>query len=207
MNAYKLMKFTKEKLSGTLFIIAVAQFLLCIIIAEATFRGYSTHDNYVSDLGVGPSSIVFNSSVFFLGLLIFLGTYLLKNSPSRTLRIPLFLMALSAMGVGIFTKDFTLAHAAVSSAAFFFAGLSAIASAFILKKPLSWVSVILGLMTLSALALFSIGIVVSGSMTSTVAYDSLFYLGLGPGGMERVIIYPAMVWLALFGSQLAQPKS
>ncbi len=207
MNAYKLMKFTKEKLSGTLFIIAVAQFLLCIIIAEATFGGYSTRDNYVSDLGVGPSSIVFNSSVFFLGLLIFLGTYLLKNSPNRTLRIPLFLMALSAMGVGIFTKDFTLAHAAVSSAAFFFAGLSAIASAFILKKPLSWVSVILGLITLSALALFSIGIVVSGSMTSTVAYDSLFYLGLGPGGMERVIIYPAMVWLALFGSQLAQPKS
>ncbi|MGD6852422.1 MAG: DUF998 domain-containing protein [Candidatus Bathyarchaeia archaeon] len=201
------MKFPREKTSGTLFIIAFAQFLICIIIAEATYEGYSIHANYVSDLGIGSSSIVFNSSVFFLGLLIFLGAYFLKNSPNRTLRIPLFLMAFSAMGVGIFTKDFTLAHAAVSSAAFFFGGLSAIASVFVLKKPLSWISVILGLMTLGALALFSIGIVMSGSMTSTVAYDSPFYLGLGPGGMERMIIYPAIVWLALFGSQLVQQKS
>ena len=38
----------------------------------------------------------------------------------------LLLMAIGAMGVGIFTKNFTLAHGTVSSAAFFFAGLSAI---------------------------------------------------------------------------------
>jgi len=198
------MNYPKEKLSGTLFIIAAVQFILCIIIAEALHEGYSIRDNYVSDLGIGSSSMVFNSSVFLLGLLAFFGTYFLKNGSNRPLRIMLFLMSLSAMGVGIFTKNFTIAHAAVSSAAFFFGGLSAIASVFVLKKPLSWISVTLGLMTLSALALFSIGNVMSGSMTSAVAYDSLFYLGLGPGGMERVIIYPAMVWLALFGSQLTQ---
>jgi hypothetical protein len=39
----------------------------------------------------------------------------------------------------------------------------------------------------------------SGSMTSTTAYDSIFYLGLGPGGMECMIVYPALMWLAAFG--------
>lgn len=115
-------------------------------------------------------------------------------------------MAFGAMGVGVFTKDYTLAHGAVSSAAFFFGGLSAVSSMFVLKRPLSWISAALGLITISALVLFSLGIAMSGSMTSTIAYDSPFYLGLGPGGMERMIIYPALVWLALFGSQLAQPK-
>jgi hypothetical membrane protein len=201
------MRFPKEKLSGPLFVIAVIQFVLCIIIAEALYEGYSIHDNYVSDLGVGSSSLVFNLSVFVLGLLILFGTYFLNGSNIRTLKILLFLMALAAMGVGVFTKNYTLTHASVSSAAFFFGGLSAIVSAFILKKPLSYISAFLGAMTITALALFSIGIVESGSMTSTVAYDSIFYLGLGPGGMERMIIYPAIMWLALFGSQLTQPKS
>jgi hypothetical membrane protein len=200
--------FPKEKLSGALYIVAVVQFVLCLIAAEALYEGYSIHDNYVSDLGIGSSSIAFNISVFLLGLLIFFGTYFLQKDPKiRTLRILLFLMAIGAMGVGIFTKDYTLAHGAVSSAAFFFGGLSAVASAFVLKRPLSWISATLGLITISALVLFSLGIIMSGSMTSTIAYDSPFYLGLGPGGMERMIIYPAIVWLALFGSQLAQPKS
>jgi hypothetical membrane protein len=195
--------YQKDRLSGALFIVAVVQFVLCLIIAESLYKGYSVSANYVSDLGVGSSSIVFNSSVFVLGLLVGIGAYFLRSLPKlKTVKILLFLMALGAMGVGVFTKDFTVAHGAVSSAAFFFGGLSAILSGFFLKKPLSWISVVLGSMTIVALALFSIGIVTSGSMSSTFAYDSIFYLGLGPGGMERMIIYPAIMWLALFGSRL-----
>jgi hypothetical membrane protein len=197
------MPYPKGTMAGTLFFIAATQFILCLIIAEALYPGYSVSSNYISDLGVGPSAIVFNLSVFLLGLLILAGTYLQRRSPNfKTLNILLLLMAIGAMGVGIFTKNFTLAHGAVSSAAFFFAGLSAIASFKILPKPLSYISIILGAMTLTALALFSAGIIASGSMTSTVAYDSSFYLGLGPGGMERMIVYPALMWLAGFGGHL-----
>jgi hypothetical membrane protein len=114
----------------------------------------------------------------------------------------LLLMAIGTMGVGIFTKNFTLAHGAVASAAFFFAGLSAITSSKVLPKPLSQISMVLGAMTLAALALFSAGLIASGSMTSSIAYDSSFYLGLGPGGMERMIIYPTLMWLAAFGGHL-----
>jgi hypothetical membrane protein len=161
------------------------------------------HDNYVSDLGVGPSAVIFNASVFLLGLLLLAGTYFQRRNPHfKTLNTLLLLMAIGAMGVGVFTKDFTLAHGAVSSAAFFFAGLSALTSFKVLQKPLSHISIALGTMTLAALALFSLGMVTSGSLTSNVAYGSVFYLGLGPGGMERMIVYPVLMWLAAFGAHL-----
>jgi hypothetical membrane protein len=197
------MPYPREKAAGTLFFVAAAQFVLCLIIAEALYPGYSVSSNYISDLGVGPSAIVFNSSVFLLGLLLLVGTcFLWRLANFKTVNILLLLMAVGAMGVGIFTKDFTLAHGAVSSAAFFFAGLSAIASFKVLKKPLSLISIILGAMTLGALALFSTGLITSGSLTSNIAYDSSFFLGLGPGGMERMIVYPALMWLAGFGGHL-----
>ncbi len=118
----------------------------------------------------------------------------------------LFLMALSAMGVGVVTKNYPLGHGAVSSAAFFFGGLSAIMASLTMKKPLSSMGVLLGAISIGALTLFSIGMVASGSITSTVAYDSIFYIGLGPGGMERMVIYPLLLWLALFGGQLTMPQ-
>jgi hypothetical membrane protein len=197
------MSYPREKVAGALFFIAAAQFILCLTIAEALYPGYSLSSNYISDLGVGPSAIVFNLSVFLLGLLLLAGTYFLRRlADFKTVNTLLLLMAVGAMGVGVFTKDFTLAHGAVSSAAFFFAGLSAITSFKVLSKPLSLLSVILGALTLGALALFSGGMVTSGSLTSTDALDSGFYLGLGPGGMERMIVYPALMWLAGFGGHL-----
>ena len=201
------MYYSRVKMAGLLFFVAVTQFVLCFIIAEALYPGYSVSDNYISDLGVGPSAIVFNASAFLLGLLLLAGTYFLRHlSNFKIVNIMLLLMAIGAMGVGVFTKDFTLAHGAVSSAAFFFAGLSAITSFKVLQKPFSLISIILGAMTLVALALFSAGIVASGSLTSTEVYDSVFYLGLGPGGMERMIVYPALMWLAGFGGHLVTKR-
>ena len=197
------MGYPKERVAGALFFVAVTQFILGLAISEALYPGYSLSDNYVSDLGIGSSSIVFNSSVFLLGLLLVIGTYFLRHiSDLKTVNMLLFLMAVGAMGVGVFTKDYTIAHGAVASMAFFFAGLSAIASFKVLKKPLSLISIILGAITLGALALYSIGLITSGSLTSNIAYDSSFYLGLGPGGMERMIVYPAFMWLAGFGGHL-----
>jgi len=201
------MSYSRGKVAGVVFFIAVTQFVLCFTIAEALYPGYSVSDNYISDLGIGPSAIVFNSSVFLLGLLLLVGTYFLRHSANfKTVNILLLLMAIGAIGVGVFTKDFTLAHGAVSSMAFFFAGLSAIASFKVLKKPYSLISIILGAMTLGALALFSSGMITSGSLTSNIAYDSIFYLGLGPGGMERMTVYPALMWLAGFSGHLVTKR-
>ena len=201
------MAYSRGKVAGVLFFVAVTQFILGLTIAEALYPGYSVSDNYVSDLGIGPSSIVFNSSVFLLGLLLVIGTYFLRHiSDLKTVNVLLFLMAIGAMGVGVITKDFAVPHGAVSSITFLFSGLSAIASAKVLEKPFSLISIVLGVMTLGALGLFSSGLITSGSLTSSIAYDSNFYLGLGPGGMERMIVYPALIWLAGFSGHLAMQR-
>jgi hypothetical membrane protein len=201
------MSYSRGNLAGVIFFIAVTQFILGFTISEALYPGYSAHDNYISDLGIGPSAIVFNASAFLLGLLSLVATYFLRHvSNFKTVNRLLLLMAVGAMGVGIVTKNFTLAHGAVSSAAFFFGGLSAIASFKVLKKPLSLISITLGAITLGALVLFSSGLIASGSWTSNVAYDSIFYLGLGPGGMERIIVYPLLIWLAGFAGYLVTER-
>jgi hypothetical membrane protein len=201
------MAYSREKVAGLIFFVAATQFVLGLSISEALYSGYSVSKNYISDLGIGPSSVVFNSSVFLLGVLLLVGTYLLRRvSNSRIVNVMLFLMALGAMGVGIFTKNYRTAHGAVATMAFFFAGLSAISSYRVLKKSLSLVSIVLGAMTLGALVLFSSGMVTSGSLTSDIAYDSDFYLGLGPGGMEHMIVYPALLWLVGFGWHLVAQR-
>ena len=190
-------------MAGVFFFIASTQFVLGLIVAEALCPDYSMSGNYISDLGVGPSSMIFNSSIFLLGLLSIIGSYFLRRIISfRTLSVLLALMSIGAIGAGIFTKNSTAIHGAVSSMAFLFSGLSAIASFKVLKRPLSVISVILGVIVLGALALFAGGLLASGSFTEIEAQDSVFFLGLGPGGMERMIVYPALIWLAGFSGYL-----
>ncbi len=190
-------------MAGALFLIGATLFLLGLVVAEALYPGYNLADNYISDLGVGPSSAVFNTSVFLLGALVLAGVFYLRNSHCfGKVNAFLLLMAVSSMGVGVFTKDFTIAHGIVSLAAFLFSALAAVTSSKLFATPFSLLSGILGVITLGALLLFSIGMVSSGSITSTEANDSAYYFGLGPGGMERLIVYPVLMWVAAFGGHL-----
>jgi hypothetical protein len=112
-------------------------------------------------------------------------------------------MAIGAMGVGIFTSAFsTTIHGVVSLMAFGFGSLSAIASFKVSKLPMSAISVILGVITLGALALFSAALVTTGSLTTSEPPASEFFLGIGPGGMEHMIVYPALIWFTLFSGYL-----
>jgi len=40
------------------------------------------------------------------------------------------------------------------------------------------------------------------TLLALVLYASSTYLGLGEGGMERMIAYPALIWIAGFGAYL-----
>ena len=197
------MKYTGGKAAGLVFLIAATQFALGLVVAEALYPGYSVSDNYVTDLVVGPSSMVFNSSVFLLVVLLLIGVSFLRHTNDfKILNILLAIVGAGAMGVSVFTKNFTVPHVAVSSITFLFAGISAVTGSKLVKAPLSLLSIALGAMTLGALALFSCGLFESGSWTSDIAYDSFLYLGLGPGGMERMIVYPVLMWLAAFGGYI-----
>jgi hypothetical membrane protein len=194
------MNYSYGKAAGALFFIAVTQFVFGLVVSEALRPNYSITDNYISDLGVGSSSMVFNSSVFLMGLLLIIGAYFLQRAFNfELLTVLLVLTAIGAMGVGVFTEDFGAIHSVVSLIAFLFGGLSAIFSVIcsyvhkfkLVKMPFSIIAVILGLMSLGALVLFIAGM----------------DLGLGVGGMERMIVYPLLMWGAGFGGYLiANPE-
>ncbi len=198
------MRYSGTRVAGALFLVAVVQFILGLTIAEALYPGYSASDNYISDLGIGPSSIVFNSSALLLGALALAGTLSIRKvAKFKNVFTPLVLMAAGAMGVGVFTEDARVAHGASALTTFVFSGLSAIASYRVLEKPLSTLSIVLGAVSLGSLVLYLAGFITSGSLANNAALDSSFFLGLGPGGMERMIIYPALVWLAALSGYLA----
>lgn len=181
------MIYSNEKVAGLFFFIAAAQFILGLIIAEALYPGYSISTNYISDLGVGPSSMIFNISVFLVGFLSIIGTYFLYHAfHDRVVTLLLLIAALAAMNIGIFTEYSEPMHTIASAFAFFFGGLSAIFSYRLMKQPFSIIVIIMGMMSLFAL-IFFIG---------------KNYLGLGIGGMERMIVYPILIWMIGVGGFL-----
>jgi len=189
------MDYSNGKVAGALIFVAVSQFVLGVIVSEALYSGYSISDNYVSDLGVGSSSMIFNSSVFLLGLLLIIGAYFLHRAFNFTLLTVTFVLtAIGSMGVGIFTKDAYTIHSIAALLFFLFGGLSAIFAVIcshvhgfkLMKMPFSGIAVILGLTTLVGFVLFV----------------GRIHFGLGVGGIQRMALYPVLLWLAGFGGYL-----
>lgn len=172
--------------AGTLLFLGGAQFILVLVIAEAIYPGYSVSRNYISDLGVGPAAWIFNVSIVLLGATGILAAYLIQREYHQSIVPALFLLAsVGAVGVGVFPETAGIIHPIVSLVTFLFGGLAAIAACRFEERPLNYFSVLLGAFALFALALYGAGI----------------YLGLGPGGMERMIAYPILLWVIVFGSQ------
>ncbi len=190
------MLFSDRKLAGLLFFVAAVQCIVAVNIAEETYPGYSVSQNYISDLGatcrstctiVEPSSIIFNATVALLGGLTIIGSYIFFRSTRRqVLAVFLILGGIGGVGVGFFPETTGIVHAIVSLIVFLFGGLSAILSCQVQEAPMNYLSIVLGAITLAALGLFTAGI----------------YAGLGPGGMERMIAYPALLWLVGLGAHL-----
>ena len=178
----------KEK-AGALLFVGAAQFVIALVVAEALYPGYSVSANTISNLGVGPSALVFNSSLIIFGVLAIAAAYYLKNVFGGLLFPALVALAgLGAAGVGVFTSHAGFVHAAVSFVAFFFGALAAIAAYRVEKRPLNYFSVVLGVVALAALGL----------------YGAQAFLGLGIGGMERLVAYPTIIWVLGFGAWLLE---
>jgi hypothetical membrane protein len=196
------MGYSDRKTAGAILFVGALQFVIGLNVAEDLYPGYSVSMNYISDLGancdatcniVQPSSTIFNSSVFLLGLLIIIATYFIYRAfRTKLLSTLLALTGIGAMGVGVFSETSLTLHWIFSLIAFLFGGLSAMASYKIEKAPKSYLSAVLGILTLGALVLF-----ISGRFLGLGDF-----LGLGPGGMERIVVYPAMLWGIGLGSYM-----
>jgi hypothetical membrane protein len=188
----------KGKTAGATLFVGGIQFIILLIIAEAVYPNYSISGNYISDLGVWsePSAIFFNSSSIVLGALVIVSSFFIyKEFCSRALGTLFALAGAGAMGVGIFPGNTFLVgntpviHTTSATLAFIVGAITAIASYKIVRGPFRYFSVILGLFSLVSLVSFGL------------TRDSGF-LGIGVGGMERLIAYPTFLWIIGLGGYL-----
>ncbi len=188
-----------RELAGIFIFVGAVQFIIGMVLAEIFYPGYNVSGNYISDLGATcngtciiyqPTAFIFNTSVIILGILILLGSYCIwQEFQNIIISIQIALSGLGAVGVGLFPETAGSLHLIVSFIAFFFAALSAIAASKLVKPPFTYFSMVLGIASLAALALFALK----------------FYMGLGPGGLERMIAYPVLLWAVGFGGYLMSP--
>jgi hypothetical membrane protein len=185
------------KRAGTFIFVGVAQFAFCLTLAEIYYPGYDVSFNTLSDLGatceggvcefVQPSSDIFNASIVLLGIMLFVAAYYLwKGSSSKELSLFGLLSGIGAVGVGTFNESYGAAHVFFSAFIFFSIGIQALLVFKVARPPFSYFSMVTGVMTLAAIVL----------------YGTNAYLGLGEGGMERMIVYPVLLGGLAFGGYL-----
>ena len=206
-------------------IVGAVQFVVAMAITQigygATFdwgSSYSLRFNYISDLGAtqcgsfhtgalgsgshyacSPWHLVFNVSIIVLGLLLILAVLLLRTAfPARRTRaVGLGLLAVAgigSIGVGLSPENVNITvHSLSALLAFLGGGLALIVLGFAMFRDTRWegfraYSVLSGLVSLVALVLFI----------------SKVYVGLGVGGMERLIVAPVVLWSIVVGIHLAR---
>jgi len=201
-------KIEPRKLAGALMFVGAAQFFVGLLLAEALYPGYSISGNYISDLGATcpqsdawsnyagpcvihqPTASIFDGSVILLGLLLVIAAYVfLRFVRWRIFAILLLFTGLGAVGVGVFPETAPLAHELTSDIAFIFAAVSAVWAYRLTRAPMNYFSAILGVVSLAAIVL------VEANATA----------GLGVGGIERMIVYPVIMWAVGFGAYVMAP--
>ncbi|HYM40149.1 MAG TPA: DUF998 domain-containing protein [Thermoplasmata archaeon] len=181
------MRYGDRTLTGLLFLLGSVQFLLAMVIGEGSLPTYSVSKNAISDLGVGPTAALFNTSVLLLGLLTLGAAYFYHRTHGKLwITIPFLLAGVGPIGVGLFPETTGAIHGIFALIAFLFGGLLAILISTRVTVPFRYVSILLGVVGLVALGLF-------------VAQQ---YAGIGFGGMERMIAYPVLLWGVAFGGYL-----
>lgn len=180
--------------AGTLFAVAAGWFLTAMMLATAMVPDYVVQPSTISDLGVEPeSALLFNGSLLLVGILTVVGGYLFYRSHRTPWLLGLFSLAgLGAFGAGVFPLGAGFLHTIFALLAFVFYNLAAIGTGMRIRGPMVVVSVVLG-----AAGLVFVGVMLIGDVWNPGIFGPI-----GHGGAERMIVYPAMVWLLVFGGYL-----
>ena len=190
--------------AGLALFFGVVQFGIFEMVAEFVYPGYSVSSNYISDLGPPCSNgatcpsqtswMIFDVSIAIMGISILIaGLFLYRYFRWRPVAGLVCFAGFGAVGVGVFNESapFHL-HSIFSLITFLGIGLTAISSYRLQKPPLGYFSILLGVVTLVALVLYIPDSGVSAGGT----------LGIGPGGLERMIVYPVLFWSLAFSGHL-----
>ncbi len=197
------------RLGAFLWVLSLQYYVVQVIVAAMwpVNNGYSWANNTISDLAntvcgaygdrlvCSPGYASMNISFVWLGITMIAGAVLLNQQLGKTRPVQLgfWFMALAGIGtilVGLYPEN-TVASLHILGAAIPFV-LGNVGMILISERAPglpTWLRVfgiVLGSVALLALALFL----------------AQLYLGIGIGGMERVVAYPQSVWMITFGGYL-----
>ena len=201
-----------------LFLVGAVQFLIGMAVTQIGYgSSYSLTQNYISDLGAmncgtfggsaslpghyacSPWHLVFNVSIVLLGLLLIFGVLLIRTAfpaqRSRAIGLGLLVLAgIGAIGVGLSPEDVNITiHSVSAFLAFGGSGLALIVLGFAMFRDTRWDG-------FRAYTFFS-GLVI---LVALVLFATQNYLGLGVGGMERLVVAPVLLWAIVVGIHLAR---
>jgi hypothetical membrane protein len=187
------------RLPGLLFILIGGAFLIVTMLAASIAPEYDFHHAAISDLGVIPeTALLFNLLLVGIGALNLAGGYLLYRAHRRTWLLGLYaIAAIGSAGAGVFPLSTGGLHSIFALLAFVFFNLEAVATAGVVLGPMRVISAAAGIV-----GLIYVVVMILGDGGNPAVFGAI-----GHGGTERMIAYPAMIWLlSLGGYLLSRPR-
>lgn len=186
-------------LPGLLLLVLAAQFMTVIMLAASIAPGYDFNEAAISDLGViRETSLLFNISLVAVGVLNVFGGYMLYRANGGVGRLVAFgLAGIGAIGAGLFPLGTSDLHSLFALFAFLCFNIEAIACGVHLTGPMRLISVLAGMVGLAFVVVMIIGDSGSGAAFGPI----------GHGGTERMIVYPPMLWMLVYGGYLMGARS
>jgi hypothetical membrane protein len=182
------------RFAGAALFVLAAQFMTVIMIAASIAPGYDVPRGAISDLGIiEETALLFNASLIAVGVLNIVGGYLLYRAYRKAWLLGVFVLAgLGAIGAGVFPLDNGGLHTLFALAAFVAFNVEAIGAVAVARGPMKAISAIAG-----TIGLVFVVLMVIGDGGNPAAFGPI-----GHGGTERMIVYPAMLWMLAFGGYL-----
>lgn len=183
-------------MAGALIIIAVVELVLAVLIAQHLYPNYSLANNYISDLGVGPTAPIFNIAVFAAGIMMMLASVLLCKLHLKYRAAAFMVSGLGLAGVGLFPESTGSPHILFATIAFGAIGVTALGFSMIYKGSMRYYSLASGLVAMFFVVLFAYNLITKSALT----------FGLGHGGLEEILYYVELLWALVTGTSIYMKK-
>ncbi len=183
------------RFAGTLFVFAGAAFILLVTFLEALYPGYSVHTNTISDLfAIGrPTSTIGEPVAFLIAVAWIAGGYFLYRGTRKIRQLVLNMLPGTGLLLAVLSPENV--NITIHSIG---AGLAFIIGPIVMLLAYRGITTYFRYFTL-ILALISL---VSVVLYFGAYYSSLVQQVLGPGGTERIALYPIILWLLGYGNYL-----
>jgi hypothetical membrane protein len=182
------------RLAGAAFVLMGAAFITVTMLLASMAPGYDFGGGAISDLGVIPeTALLFNGLLIVIGVLNGgAGLLLYRHGAGRALLAVYLLAEIGAIGAGVVPLDRGDLHSVFALLGFVFFNIQAIATGGVVRGPMRLLGVAAGL----------VGLVYAAIMVIGDGGNPAVFGAIGHGGAERLIVYPAMLWLVAVGGYL-----